>query len=155
MVVDTFLGSTPTISCKRCDSLGKGEANAGIHDDDEAERGKVDVSEEDGGVDLSHLLTGPGFSAPVEGACAVVVITGDYSYHLLLCDLQHDSRGTHNGHGQHPYNDNDELGVGDGEFLLERVDNAAEPDRNGIKEMCKCSESPTWGQMHLSKSIFH
>lgn len=86
MVADTFLRSVSTTSCKRGDALGEGEANAGIHDDDEAERGKVDVSEKDGGVDLSHLLTGPVFSAPVEGA-GVVVLADDYSYHLFLCDL--------------------------------------------------------------------
>lgn len=137
MVANTFLRSIPTISGKGCGGLGEGEADTGVHDDDEAQRSKVDVSEEDGCVDLPHLLTGPVFSAPVEG---VGVVTSYYSYHLLLCDLQHDSRGTHDGHGQHPYDDNNELGVGDGEFLLEWVDNAAEPDTNGIKETYKCSE---------------
>lgn len=127
-----FLRSIPATLGKRCCGLGEGDTDAGVHDDDEAQRSKVDVSEEHGGVDLPHLLTGPVFSAPVERA-GVVFVADDDSYRLLLCDLQHDPRRARDGHGQHPYDDDNELGVGDGEFLLERIDDAAKPDTHGIK----------------------
>ena len=77
--------------------LGEGVADAGVHDDDEAERSQVDVSKKDGGVDFTHLLIGPVFPAPVEGA-GVVVVAEDDSHRLLLRHLEHDPRGTHDGH---------------------------------------------------------
>lgn len=103
-VADAFLGRASTAPLRKNGGLREGEADASIHDDDKTERSEVDVSKEDSGVDFTHLLVGPVFPAPVEGP-GVVVTAEDYPHPLLLCDLQHDPRGTHDGHSQDPYDD--------------------------------------------------
>lgn len=125
-VAATLLKSASTAPRHRKCGPVEGKADAGVHDDDKAERSEVDVGKEHSGVDFTHLLIGPVFPAPVEGT-GVVVATQHYSHPLLLCDLEHDPRGTHDGHGQHPYDEDYELRGADGQFLPERVDDAAEP----------------------------
>lgn len=104
VVANAVLRRNPTAPHRENGGLGEGEADAGVHDDNKAERSEVDVSEEDSGVDFTHLLIGPVFPAPVERT-GVVVAAKNYSHPLLLCDLEHDPRGTHDGHSQDPYDD--------------------------------------------------
>lgn len=51
----------------------KRNADPGVHDHNERKWSKVDVSKQDGGVNLPHLLVGPVLSAPVERSGLVVV----------------------------------------------------------------------------------
>lgn len=77
----------------------------GVHDDNKAERSKVDVCKQDSGVDFPHLLTGPILPAPVKGT-SVAVWAEDNPYGLLLCSLEHDPRREHYEHSQDPDDDN-------------------------------------------------
>lgn len=108
-VVATALSrcTSTTANGRKC-GLEEGKTNAGVHDDNKAERGKVDVSKQDSGVDLPHLLTGPILPAPVKGT-RLTVVAEDYSHRLFLRDLEHDPRRTHDEHGQDPYDDNNQL----------------------------------------------
>lgn len=100
--------SRSTASRGRNGGLEEGKTNTGIHDDDETQRGEVDVSKKDGGVDFTHLLAGPVLPAPVEGA-GLAAAVHNYSYCWLFCDLQHHPRRTHDEEGQNPDDDDDHL----------------------------------------------
>jgi len=105
VVAPALFGHTHTAGHLRDGDLAEGVADAGVHDHDKAEGSQVNVSEEHSGVDFPHLLVGPIFSAPVEGAG--VVASENNSHPLLLCGLEHDPRGTHDEHSQDPYDDDD------------------------------------------------
>ena len=60
-------------AARRHGRLEECDADAAVHDDDEGQRGEVDVGEQDRGVDLAHALVGPVFSAPIKGSRFVVV----------------------------------------------------------------------------------
>lgn len=101
-------GCTSTAPRGRNGGLEEGETNSGIHDYNKIQRGEVDVSKKNRGVDFTHLLTGPILPAPVERA-GLAPVVHNYSYCWLFCDLQHHPRWTHDEQGQDPDDDNDHL----------------------------------------------
>lgn len=105
VVAISLSGYTSSTPCGWKRGLKEGETNAGIHDHNKAERSKVDVGEQDGGVDFPHLLTGPILPAPVKGT-GVAVGAKDNPNGLLFCYLKHDSRRAHDEHSQDPDDDN-------------------------------------------------
>lgn len=70
------------------------DPNPCIHDHNEREGSQVNIGEQNCGVDLSHLLTGPVFPAPVERARPVAV-SQEHTDALFFSHLKHDSRRAH------------------------------------------------------------
>lgn len=103
----------------------KCNANPGVHDHNEGKRSKVDICKQNSGVNLPHLLVWPVLSAPIKGV-GLVVVAQQHPNALLLGHLQHHPRGTHDGYGQNPDNDDYQGGCGYGQLLLEWIDNASE-----------------------------
>lgn len=114
------------LPCPRHGWVGEGDADPGVHDDDERQGSQVNVGKENRRVDFPHSRVRPLLPAP-EHRAGGIARAQEHPEMLPLLHLQQDCRGTHDGHGQDPDDHDDGHGSGNGQLLLEGMHNAPEP----------------------------